>query len=55
MVYFISDAHLGSRVIKNPRAHEKKLVDWLESVKIDATVIYLLGDMFDFWENWPNW
>lgn len=49
MVYFISDAHLGSRVIKNPRAHEKKLVDWLESVKIDATVIYLLGDMFDFW------
>jgi UDP-2,3-diacylglucosamine hydrolase len=49
MVYFLSDAHLGSRVVKNPRAHEKKLVDWLESVKSDATTIYLLGDIFDFW------
>lgn len=49
MVYFISDAHLGSRLVKDPRAHEKKLVDWLDKVKADATTIYLLGDMFDFW------
>jgi len=49
MIYFISDAHLGSRLVKNPREHEKKVVDWLESVKHDATAIYLLGDMFDFW------
>ena len=49
MVYFISDAHLGSRLVINPRAHEKKLVDWLDKVKTDATAIYLLGDMFDFW------
>ncbi len=49
MIYFISDAHLGSRLVKDPRAHEKKLVDWLETVKSDATAIYLLGDMFDFW------
>ncbi len=49
MIYFISDAHLGSLLIKNPREHEMKLVNWLESVKHDATAIYLLGDMFDFW------
>ena len=49
MIYFLSDAHLGSRLVKDPRAHEKKLVDWLETVKKDATTIYLLGDMFDFW------
>lgn len=49
MIYFISDAHLGSRLVRDPRAHEKKLVDWLETVKSDATAIYLLGDMFDFW------
>jgi UDP-2,3-diacylglucosamine hydrolase len=49
MIYFISDAHLGSRLVKNPREHEKKVVDWLDSVKHDATAIYLLGDMFDFW------
>ena len=47
--YFISDAHLGSLLVKDPRAHEKKLVDWLDMVKTDASAIYLLGDMFDFW------
>ena len=49
MVYFISDAHLGSLLIKDPKQHEKKFVDWLDNVKSDATVIYLLGDIFDFW------
>lgn len=49
MIYFISDAHLGSLLVKNPKEHEKKLVDWLENVRKDATAIYLLGDMFDFW------
>ena len=49
MVYFISDAHLGSLLVKDPRAHEKKLVDWLDKIKVDATDIYLVGDMFDFW------
>ena len=49
MVYFLSDAHLGSLLVKDQRAHENKLVDWLEKVKVDATAIYLLGDIFDFW------
>ncbi|MFA5047003.1 MAG: UDP-2,3-diacylglucosamine diphosphatase [Paludibacter sp.] len=49
MIYFISDAHLGSLLVKDPRAHEKKLVDLLDKLKGDATAIYLLGDMFDFW------
>ena len=48
-IYFISDAHLGSRLVENPREHEKRLVNWLDSIKSDATAIYLLGDMFDFW------
>lgn len=49
MIYFLSDAHLGSLIVRDPRAHEKKLVDWLDTVKKDATGIYLLGDLFDFW------
>ena len=48
-VYFISDAHLGSRIEKNPRAHEQKVVAWLDMVKADAKAIFMLGDMFDFW------
>ena len=47
--YFISDAHLGSRLVENPRGHEAKLVAWLDMVKADATAIFMLGDMFDFW------
>ncbi|VBB46412.1 Metallophosphoesterase [uncultured Paludibacter sp.] len=49
MIYFISDAHLGSRMVKNPREHELHLVRWLEKIKTDAEAIYLMGDMFDFW------
>ncbi|NLO69447.1 MAG: UDP-2,3-diacylglucosamine diphosphatase [Porphyromonadaceae bacterium] len=49
MIYFVSDAHLGSRIVENPREHELQLVRWLDKVKEDAEAIYLLGDMFDFW------
>lgn len=49
MIYFISDAHLGSRVMSDVHEHERKIVRWLESIRVDATAIYLLGDMFDFW------
>lgn len=49
MIYFISDAHLGSRVMADVHEHERKMVRWLEMVRKDATAIYLLGDMFDFW------
>jgi len=49
MIYFISDAHLGSRITANVHEHERKIVRWLEMVKKDATAIYLVGDMFDFW------
>ena len=49
MIYFLSDAHLGSLLVKDKRTHEKKLVAWLDQVKADASVIYLLGDLFDFW------
>ncbi len=49
MIYFISDAHLGSRLMKDSKEHEKKVVDWLDKIKTDATAVYLMGDMFDFW------
>lgn len=49
MVYFLSDAHLGSKVIDDVYEHERKLIQLLNSFKKDATYIYLLGDIFDFW------
>lgn len=49
MIYFLSDAHLGSRAIDNPAVHQTKVVELLRRMGKDATAIYLLGDMFDFW------
>ena len=49
MIYFLSDAHLGSRAIENPEVHQQTLIDMLQSMAKDATAIYLLGDIFDFW------
>lgn len=48
-VYFLSDAHLGSLAIEHRRTQERRLVNFLDKIKNDASVIYLLGDMFDFW------
>jgi UDP-2,3-diacylglucosamine hydrolase len=48
-IYFLSDAHLGSRAIEHGRTQERRLVNFLDGVKHKATAVYLLGDMFDFW------
>lgn len=49
MIYFLSDAHLGSLAIEKGWTHQKKLIDMLEEMSKDAASIYMLGDMFDFW------
>ena len=48
-IYFISDAHLGSRAIPHARTQERRLVNFLDSIKDKAAAVYMLGDMFDFW------
>lgn len=49
MIYFLSDAHLGSRAIPNGNEHQQRLIHLLRQMSHDATAIYLLGDIFDFW------
>lgn len=48
-VYFLADAHLGSKTHVDSIETERKLCRWLDGVKQDALAIYLLGDMFDYW------
>ena len=48
-IYFLSDAHLGSRAIAHSRTQERRLVNFLDQIKDKAAAVYLLGDMFDFW------
>lgn len=56
MIYFVSDIHLGSRVITDPAQHQQRFVSLLGKMEQDADAIYLLGDVFDFWMEyfWPN-
>ena len=48
-IYFASDQHFGAPNIEQSKIREQKFVNWLDSIKNDAEVIFLLGDLFDFW------
>ncbi len=48
-MYFLADAHLGSKTHVDSMETERKLCRWLDKIKEDALAIYLLGDIFDYW------
>lgn len=48
-IYFASDQHFGAPTSEKSKIRELKFVKWLDSIKEDAEVIFLLGDLFDFW------
>lgn len=48
-VYFASDFHFGVPNHAISLAREKKVVAWLKSIEHDASHIFLMGDLFDFW------
>ena len=48
-VYFASDFHLGAPNFEESLVREKKVVQWLEEARADASEIFLVGDVFDFW------
>ena len=48
-IYFISDIHLGAPALKNNREREKLFVSWLDEIKKDASALFLMGDIFDYW------
>lgn len=49
LTYFISDLHLGSHCVADPRAHERAIVGWLNSIEPTAKALYILGDALDYW------
>lgn len=48
-IYFASDFHLGVPNFEKSLEREKLIVKWLDEIKQDASEIYLMGDLFDFW------
>jgi UDP-2,3-diacylglucosamine hydrolase len=53
-IYFASDFHLGYPDHQTSLARERKVVAWLDSIKNDAQVVFLVGDIFDFWFEYKN-
>jgi UDP-2,3-diacylglucosamine hydrolase len=53
-IYFASDLHLGTPDEISSAAREKLFVQWLDEVKADASEIFILGDIFDFWHEYQS-
>jgi UDP-2,3-diacylglucosamine hydrolase len=54
MVYFVADAHLGSESQASERSKEADLVRLLAYLEGRAAVLYAVGDLFDFWFEYPE-
>ena len=48
-IYFASDQHFGAPSPTKSKERELVFIQWLGTIKKDATEIFLLGDLFDFW------
>jgi len=51
-IYFASDQHFGVPDLQQSRIREEKFIRWLDIIKKDAQVLFLMGDLFDFWHEW---
>lgn len=48
-IYFLSDFHLGAPDAISSLERERTICQFLESIRQDASEIFLMGDLFDFW------
>lgn len=54
IVYFLSDAHLGSESFEKEKNKKMMLFSFFEKIKRDAEALYILGDLFEFWFEYKN-
>ena len=52
-IYFASDFHLGAPDKRSSREREMRIIQWLDRIKPDAQELFILGDIFDFWYEYP--
>ena len=48
-IYFASDFHLGVNAAGTSKQREKDVAAWMDEIADDASDLFLLGDVFDFW------
>lgn len=53
-IYFLSDFHLGAPNAASSLIREKKIVSFLDQIKLNAAAIFIVGDIFDFWYEYKN-
>ncbi len=51
-IYFASDQHFGAPTPAKSKIREERFIRWLDQIKADAQVLFLMGDLFDFWHEW---
>jgi UDP-2,3-diacylglucosamine hydrolase len=53
-VYFASDAHFGAGTAASQAERVRRFTRWLDTLD-DAEHLYLVGDVFDFWLDYPTY
>ncbi|MDX5404272.1 MAG: UDP-2,3-diacylglucosamine diphosphatase [Bacteroidota bacterium] len=48
-ILFISDLHLGAPDDERSRLREKRFIQWLDEKAVNASELFIVGDLFDFW------
>jgi UDP-2,3-diacylglucosamine hydrolase len=48
-IYFASDQHFGAPNPAESKKREAHFIQWLDEIKNDCQILYLVGDLFDFW------
>ena len=53
-IFFLSDFHLGAPNAAASLVREKKIINFLDEIETDASEIFILGDLFDFWYEYKH-
>ncbi len=53
-IFFLSDAHLGAEGPDKEKLKEDKLIALLDRIEDQGELLYLVGDMFEFWFEYKN-
>ena len=48
-IYFVSDFHFGIPSMEDSQQRERKLLKFLDQIRPDCEMLFLMGDLFDFW------
>src|SRR5215212_2713766 len=53
-IFFLSDFHLGAPDAASSLQREKLIVQFLDEIKHEAAIVFIVGDVFDFWYEYKN-